>query len=88
MPCNPVKTSVVEPHKVKIFSNIVGGTQCLEVVLTRTLESLAIMKGRTKSPPPLPLKGGPRKLSWWEGGGAQKLSDPQFSHFVGPPPGP
>ena len=52
-----------------------GGTTSFE------LEVLAILKGGAKNVHP--LKDGAQKvLPWQGGGGAQKVSDTQFSHFV------
>ena len=66
------------------------GTKSFEVVLTRELEVLAIVivgggGGGAKSFHP--QKGGRRKKFYPVlRGGAQKVSDPRFSHVVAPPP--
>ena len=61
-----------------------GGTKSFEVVLTRELEVLAIVMGGRKKFPPF-KRHGTRSFTL-SGGGAQKVYDPRFSHFVAPPP--
>ena len=71
-----------------VLAMLKGGTTSFEVVFN-TEACLAIMMGggggRKKFPP---FKRGGRKKFYpvLRGGGAQKVSDPRFSHFVAPPP--
>ena len=67
--------------------NVSGGegAQSFEVVFTWELEVLAILKGDRKNFP-LFKRGVQKVVSCLEGGGAQKVLDPRFSHFVAPPP--
>ena len=65
------------------------GTTSLEVVLTRELEVLAILKGAQNVSTLNKGWGGGGGASKsftlsWGGGGGQKVSDPRFSHFVAP----
>ena len=62
-----------------------GGTNSFGVVLMQELEVLAILKGVANIFPH--LKGRAQKLlPCPEGGGTQKVLDPQFFHFVAPSP--
>ena len=64
----------------------VGDTKGLEVVFTREVEVLAILLAGSEQLPPLKsvCVGGSFSL---EGGGEwQHVLDPQFSHYVAPPP--
>ena len=60
------------------------GHTCFEVVLTWELEDLAILKGGATSFNS--LKGGGGVLPCIGGGRSQTVLNPQFSHFVCPPP--
>ena len=61
-----------------------GGERSFWVVLTQELEVLAILKGgRQKFSP---FKKRARIVLPCLGEGRQNVSDPQFSHFVAPPP--
>ena len=68
------------------FSRVEGcvGTTSFEIVLTWELEVLAIVMGGAKSFQP--LKGVHNKFNPVLKGGAQKVSEQRFSHFVAPPP--
>ena len=57
------------------------------VVFTWYLEVLAILKGGGAQKFPLFKRGAQKVLPCLEGGegGAQKVSDPRFSHLVAPP---
>ena len=75
------------------FSHPEGGrgTTGFGVVLTQVFEVLTILEGGTKGFHPLKVcvwggGGGTKFYLVLRGGGAQKVSDPQFSNFVHPPP--
>ena len=70
----------------KSFSHPEGDKKSFGVVLTRVLEVLAILMG-VRSAKRVGGGGRARKvLPCLERGGAQKVLDPLFSHFVAPPP--
>ena len=64
------------------------GTKSHEKVFMRSLEVLAILKGRCKTFPPIILWGGDTEsstLSLGDGGVRKKFSDPQLPQFVAGP---
>ena len=70
-----------------------GGTKSVGVVFMWQLKVLAILKGGPKGFHSLKGWGCVKSftLSWGggaKGGGARKVSDPLFSHFLVPPPPP
>ena len=63
-----------------------GSTTSFEEVLTRELEVLAIVMGGRKKCPPFKMGGGGQNVLPCLEGGARKVLDTRFSHFVAPLP--
>ena len=61
----------------KVLAMLTRGIKGFGVVLTRVLEVLTILEG-----------GGTEVLPCLEERGTQKVTNPQFYHFVAPPPPP
>ena len=71
----------------KSVSHAEGGHKTFWIGLIREFEVLATLMGGAKSFNP--LKGRRKRLyPLVKGGGGAKVLDPQFSHFVAPPPPP
>ena len=70
----------------KVLAILKRGTKGFGVVLTRVLEVLTILNGGGAQKVSTLQKGGCKKCLPCLEGGSQKVSDPQFSHFVAPPP--
>ena len=73
-------------HAEEVMGVWEGGTNSFEipVVLTQELEVIAILKGGGGQNVST-LKGRRKKITLSRGGWAQKVSNPQCSHFVAPP---